>query len=281
MAEQWRNKILSEINSRVDLMNIYAKQPPKLQEFIIRNFIDISAKAQQTIIELRDRMPVDGLVQSILMTDERLLTELPPLKMHYLKIETEKKTHEFHETIAYLTDRRLIIVDAKRDDIPVMKETTLPEDPKKYAIALQRVIKDRVFFLPISLSDIYNVQLNVSNESITGAYVYLQKYMIIALLGAMLGILGGLALWPSPTALVAILLGFILVIVGLVYSSPKVRYSAPVTVTTRQLGIMAYDPWFKEKSSITMNVYEDIPLSVLLRWVSEFQTRCPLISQAR
>ena len=55
MAEQWRNKILSEINSRVDLMNIYAKQPPKLQEFIIRNFIDISAKAQQTIIELRDR----------------------------------------------------------------------------------------------------------------------------------------------------------------------------------------------------------------------------------
>ena len=162
-----------------------------------------------------------------------------------------------------------------------MKETTLPEDPKKYAIALQRVIKDRVFFLPISLSDIYNVQLNVSNESITGAYVYLQKYMIIALLGAMLGILGGLALWPSPTALVAILLGFILVIVGLVYSSPKVRYSAPVTVTTRQLGIMAYDPWFKEKSSITMNVYEDIPLSVLLRWVSEFQTRCPLISQAR
>lgn len=280
MSEKWREKIIREINSRPDLFSVYSQQSQKLKEHIINNFISISVKAQQTVIELRDRLPIEGLVQTILMSDEQVV-DITPLRIHYLKITTPTKTQEYHETVAYLTDRRLMIIDAKRDDIPVMKSTTLPENPSTKAIEIQRKIKDRILFLPISLSDIYNIQLNVSNESITSALLYLQKYTIVGLLGLIFGIVGAIGLWPSMMSIWVLLLGLLIALAGFIYSSPRSRFSPTFVKTERQLGIMAYDPWFKEKSSIEMNVYEDIPLSVLLRWVSEFQSRCPMISQAR
>ena len=158
--------------------------------------LDEYAKAHETLLGQGSQMAHSEMISAMLF-DEEMLVPLPPLLCNTFKkvIADTGATKEFRFGVKiYMTNRRLICMDAKVNRTATLDDTLPKEDKSMFLRQRHKVeveVGDRSWYYPVPLSQLKGVQLEINYSTKATGYLSQRRpiYHVIVLLASGLALL--------------------------------------------------------------------------------------------
>lgn len=286
-----------ELSKHQDTRYEYQGMDESLRKAVNEEYSRHEQTVQLTLDSIIEKEGVTAaeLLQSILLPEEKLVSDLDPLSVSRYSVspasdpyDPQKYLDSGQDLEMYLTDKRLLLVRAGKSTHPILEKTEQTAG-KGYKVGCTKA--DSYSCLPLPLTNIYGFSLSmdreVSSQSIVKQKAGVGGFLVVGILlliaGIIVGVVSGFkeAIMTAAMA-VMILAGLGLIIAGVFRRGVDISDSQQKIKQGKYLRLLTVDPIYMTKASMNIEINEEKHTAKFVaRWVSELQSRCEAIRDAK